>query len=284
MQKFYKILLVLALVGCFCFCASAQTLAVEQQVYTYLTNELELPSAAACGILANMEAESAFHVTAVGDGGTSFGLCQWHAGRYQQLKTHCAAKGLDYRTVEGQMDYLSTELRTVYPSLLMSLRMVEDTPNGAYQAAYLWCTQFERPADAENKAISRGVLAKGKYWNRYNIPVVTIREEPTLTQEDVVKVITQNKVTIPQNPDSVVVHTGQAVAVLSTNPYAPRHAPAQEPQMTPSLSFAVSVLFLPAWYQKNEDEFTESAEQMPQPQDLPGFYKIPVYRTAAYVV
>ena len=53
-------------------------LAVEREVYDYLTNELLLSTAAACGVLANIEHESSFQPTIYGDKGTSYGLCQWH--------------------------------------------------------------------------------------------------------------------------------------------------------------------------------------------------------------
>ena len=41
--------------------------------------------AAICGILANIEHESGFSTTALGDGGTSYGLCQWHNSRWDNL-------------------------------------------------------------------------------------------------------------------------------------------------------------------------------------------------------
>ena len=147
-------------------------LAVERQIYTFLTEELKLSSAAACGILANIEYESAFQVTIIGDQGTSFGLCQWHNERYTALRSYCMARGLDYRTVEGQMAYLAYELKSTYMSLYGALRAVENSAEGAYRAAFLWCIQFERPADMERKAVVRGNAARYKYWNRYNSVVI----------------------------------------------------------------------------------------------------------------
>jgi hypothetical protein len=154
-------------------------LAVERQVYTFLSEELKLSSAAACGILANIEYESAFQVTIIGDQGTSFGLCQWHNERYTALRSFCMARGLDYRTVEGQMAYLAYELKSTYLALYGALRSVENSSEGAYRAAYLWCIQFERPADMERKAVIRGNAARYKYWNRYNsVIIVGEIEEP----------------------------------------------------------------------------------------------------------
>ena len=152
-------------------------LAVERQIYTFLTEELKLSSAAACGILANIEYESAFQVTIIGDQGTSFGLCQWHNERYTALRSFCMARGLDYRTVEGQMAYLAYELKSTYLPLYGTLRSLENNAEGAYRAAYLWCIQFERPADMERKAVTRGNAARYKYWNRYNSVVIVGESE-----------------------------------------------------------------------------------------------------------
>ena len=65
-------------------------LAVEREVFDYLTNELMLSNAAACGVLANIEHESAFQPTIFGDKGTSYGLCQWHNERFTALRGYCA--------------------------------------------------------------------------------------------------------------------------------------------------------------------------------------------------
>ena len=53
----------------------------EKKIYQFLRNRLGLNKAAASGVLANMYFESSFSTVAIGDGGTSLGLCQWHAGR-----------------------------------------------------------------------------------------------------------------------------------------------------------------------------------------------------------
>lgn len=143
-------------------------IAVERQVYAYLTGKMGLNSAAACGIMANIEKESGFTLTAVGDSGSSFGLCQWHESRYEALMTFCAAQGLDYESVMGQLEYLHYELRNFYPSLYARLRQVDDDGYGAYEAGYLWCVEFERPADMEEKGVERGNTAQYKYWVRYH--------------------------------------------------------------------------------------------------------------------
>lgn len=147
--------------------ASGSNLAVERQIFAFVTGELGLNSAAACGILANIEAESNFNLTCVGDSGTSFGLCQWHNSRYDNLKSFCLMRGYDYRTLEGQLNFMAYELRTTYQGVFSSMRNVPDTSDGAYSAAYNWCYYYERPADLEGASVRRGRNAQFKYWLRY---------------------------------------------------------------------------------------------------------------------
>ena len=183
---------------------AGERLAVEREVFDYLTTELMLSDAAACGVLANIEHESAFQPTIVGDKGTSYGLCQWHNERFSALRGYCAALGLDYRTVEGQMAYLKYELGNKYTSLLLSLQAIDNTPEGAYRAAWLWCIQFERPSNMQVKAAQRGELARGKHWPRYNhYQSIIILPEPEETEPDpeiIIEQLKQNPVTIPLPP------------------------------------------------------------------------------------
>ena len=184
---------------------AGERLAVEREVFDYLTTELNLSDAAACGVLANIEHESAFQPTIVGDKGTSYGLCQWHNERFSALRGYCSALGLDYRTVEGQMAYLKYELGSRYTSLLLSLQAIDNTPDGAYRAAHLWCIQFERPSNMQVKAAQRGELARSKYWPRYNNyqPILIVLPEPEETEpnpEIIIEQLKQNPVTIPLPP------------------------------------------------------------------------------------
>ena len=134
-------------------------------IYQYLTKEMGLNHAAACGVLANIQHESNFNTFAVGDGGTSYGICQWHNSRFSALMAHCQSKGLDYNTLEGQLSYLEHELSTGYKSVLNVLKNVPNSEQGAYDAAYAWCMHFEVPADTVNRSIQRGNLAR-EYFHR----------------------------------------------------------------------------------------------------------------------
>lgn len=128
----------------------------ETAFTTYLRRELKLNPAAVCGILANIEYESDFSPTVWGDDGTSYGLCQWHESRCRSLFLFCQENGYDVDSVCGQLEYLRYELEKDYPAVLEYLRLVEASPNGAYQAAWYWCYYFEIPAQRDVQAVLRG--------------------------------------------------------------------------------------------------------------------------------
>lgn len=138
-------------------------------IFSFLVNTMGLSPAAACGIMANMEHESGFRPDALGDNGTSYGICQWHNVRWDRLKAFCGSEGYDWETLTGQLFYLQYELETFYPALLSQLRSVPNTGGGAYTAGYSWCVDFERPSDTYAKATSRGNAAKTIYWPLYGI-------------------------------------------------------------------------------------------------------------------
>ena len=120
----------------------------ETAITTYLRREMKLNPAAVCGILANIEYESDFSPTVWGDDGTSYGLCQWHESRCRSLFLFCQENGYDVDSVCGQLEYL---------------RLVEASPNGAYQAAWYWCYYFEIPAQRDVQAVLRGDSAYQRY-------------------------------------------------------------------------------------------------------------------------
>ena len=250
MRKLWKTLITIWMITYLCLGAAAsQQLAVERQVYDFLTQEMGLPSASACGILANIEHESAFNLQALGDNGTSFGLCQWHDGRYSNLKAYCRGRGLDYRSVEGQLSYLKFELETGYTSLYSLLMGMENSANGAYRAAQLWCTEFERPANMEQRAKERAVLAKGKYWNRYNSLIVLSKAEVPPTEEEIIQAVTQTEVTLPQPPEGTTVERVDGVGTLKLpiRPYIPRHRPprVEAPSGNIWVGISAALLFIP---------------------------------------
>lgn len=139
----------------------------EQKCFNYFINEMGLNTAGACGILANIKYESGFRPNVYGDGGTSYGICQWHNTRFTNLKNYCSKNKYDYKTIEGQLHFLQYELEHSYKSLLSYIKKVPNTSNGSYEAGYKWCYDFERPANKSVKSVTRGNYAK-TYFNKYN--------------------------------------------------------------------------------------------------------------------
>lgn len=147
--------------------AHAEDQSNEAAIFKFMREQLSFNAAAACGVLANIEKESAFQNNVLGDNGTSFGICQWHASRYEKLKKWCAENGKDFRTLDGQLWYLKYELEKYYKAVVEYMRDVKDTPEGAFAAGNRWCLKFEVPANAIIKAVERGEIARDKYWPKY---------------------------------------------------------------------------------------------------------------------
>ncbi|MCR5796190.1 MAG: hypothetical protein K6G61_12690 [Solobacterium sp.] len=118
------------------------------QIYDYLTDVMGLNDAAACGVLANMWAESNFIPTA---GDYYYGLCQWGDNRRAELASWCSANGYDYTSVLGQCAFMYHELSTSYTGCLYGLYGVPDTADGAYQAALIFVHQYEGAASEGNR-------------------------------------------------------------------------------------------------------------------------------------
>lgn len=115
----------------------------KQTVWNYLI-KAGCSKACAAGIMGNIEAESSFNLDAVGDYGTSFGLCQWHNDRGTAMKNFCSSHGGDWRTnTEGQLGYLMKELTTSYTSVWSLIKTQPDTDNGIFNAAAYFVMKFE---------------------------------------------------------------------------------------------------------------------------------------------
>ena len=151
----------------------------EQTIFAYLTAEMGLNAAAACGILASISCESGFDPHVSGDSGTSYGICQWHAGRFTSLKNYCSSKGYDYTSLISQLYYLEYELKQSYRSIWSYLQGVPDTAEGAYDAGYYWCYHYEVPANKAAVSAARGKLARDTYWPKYGTSSPTPVTIPT---------------------------------------------------------------------------------------------------------
>lgn len=139
----------------------------EQLTYLFAVKVMGYNSAAAAGLLANIKAESGFKPDINGDSGTSYGICQWHASRKTRLINWCNNNGLDYSSLIGQLYFLKYELETYYPSVNRYMKGVSNDADGAYDAAYYFCYNFEAPANKASKSASRGNSAKDTYYPKY---------------------------------------------------------------------------------------------------------------------
>lgn len=141
----------------------------EKTIYKFLKNELGLNTAAACGVLANIQGESSFNPNASvidTNGKPSYGICQWNGVRFDALKSYCSQNGYDYQTLEGQLNYLKYELEHSEASAFSKVKNVENTADGAYTAGYNWARYFERCASLYYEW--RAKVARDTYWPKYN--------------------------------------------------------------------------------------------------------------------
>lgn len=119
-----------------------------------------LTRAQAAGIAGNLLHESGFNPSAVGDGGTSFGIAQWHNGRGTAMKQWTAAHGYSPTSFKGQLEYLWHELNHGESYALGKLRATTN----AYDAGMAFCRYFERPAYINP---ARGQAAQRYYNGQY---------------------------------------------------------------------------------------------------------------------
>ena len=177
------------------------------KVYNYLTNTMGLNMAAACGVMTNINAESAMspinlenkYNTSFGltdreytdrvDAGKGayktksgtkrnfktdycgYGLCQWTSlGRRTNLLNKALNKGVSVGNIKMQMEFLSDELNGSYSSVISTLKSVPNNAKGAYVAAFIFCNSFEVPANTVSTATSRAktCISSGGYWQKYS--------------------------------------------------------------------------------------------------------------------
>ena len=139
----------------------------EQLTFLFLTQIMGYNTAAAAGVLANINYESGFKPTLGGDSGTSYGICQWHAARKTRLLDYCAEHDANPDSLAAQLAFLKYELETYYPKVHNYLKGVDDTAQGAYDAGYYFCYNFEAPAARTSQSTKRASSAQSTYYGRY---------------------------------------------------------------------------------------------------------------------
>ena len=120
------------------------------EIARYLIKKGYSPSQAS-GIAGNIYVESGYNPGALGDSGTSYGLCQWHKARWKRLVRFCEDEDLDSASVEGQLIYLDWELKTHERRAFKEL-MITTTP---YDSAYAFAKYFERPSEIKSNRMKK---------------------------------------------------------------------------------------------------------------------------------
>lgn len=165
-------------------------------IYKYLTQTMGLNTAAACGVMTNINAESGMspinlqntYNTSIGlsdseytsrvDSGkytkftsdsAGYGLCQWtSSGRKSNLLNYAKEKKTSIGDLNMQMSYFEKELTGSYQSVYVTLKNVPNTAAGAYIAAAEMCMCYEIPANTVATAASRGKTCLSNYWKTYS--------------------------------------------------------------------------------------------------------------------
>lgn len=123
-----------------------------------------LSASGAAAVVGNLQQESSLNPGAVGDGGTSYGLAQWHNERWTALRKFAASRGAKASSWTTQLDFLMSELKSGYGDLHRRLRGNED----ASRLAVAFMQKFERPADsASNGANARARSGYAAKYVRY---------------------------------------------------------------------------------------------------------------------
>lgn len=166
------ILLVAALfVSMLAIGVSAESTSVnEQDMYEFLTEEMGLNTAAACGIMGNSYYETGFRANI--QVGNYFGLFMYYAPLTKSLKSWCSENNADYTTVNGQMRFLQAMFNGEvslfnYTELYQTLLSIDNTPEGAYNAGSIFCKIFEKPGNVTYEANKRGTYAKETLFPKY---------------------------------------------------------------------------------------------------------------------
>ena len=173
-------------------------------VYNYLKNNMGLNTAAACGVMINIYAESGMspnnlqntynskfglsdsqYTSAVDKGKGSYktsggksqnfktdsggyGLCQWtSSGRKTNLLNQAISSNRSIGNINMQLEHLNAELQN-YQQVLTTLKKVPNNAAGAYIAAAEFCLAFEIPANTVSTAASRGKNCLSNYWKTYS--------------------------------------------------------------------------------------------------------------------
>lgn len=134
---------------------TAQRSATAKQIQDYFEKQGWTPAQAA-GIAANLIGESGGNAGAVGDKGLAYGVAQWHSDRQAKFRA-LTGRGIQGSSLEDQLAFVQFELtrgdeRQAGDALKSALT--------ARDAGAIVSRQYERPKDADLRALQRGDYAE----------------------------------------------------------------------------------------------------------------------------
>lgn len=135
---------------------------VHAKIMNYFLSK-GLSKHAAAGIMGNLYMESRLNPSAIGDGGTSGGIAQWHANRFRQLKLFAKKRNKDWKDLDTQLDFLWYELNSTYRNVYEKIRNAKDSDS----VVNIWGHDYERFAGHNNFNNSnyRNRRKYAKYFN-----------------------------------------------------------------------------------------------------------------------
>jgi peptidoglycan hydrolase-like protein with peptidoglycan-binding domain len=117
---------------------------ISQYVVKFLISKGLTPEQAS-GVAGNLYAESGFNTKAIGDGGSSYGIAQWHNERKSSLMNWAKSKNLNVSSINTQLNYLWLELNNSHVSALSRLKRTS-TPS---EAATVFAKYYEKPLSSD---------------------------------------------------------------------------------------------------------------------------------------
>ena len=135
-----------------------------EEVIQFLINK-GLTKSQAAGVAGNLQHESGINPTVKpGDGGTSFGIAQWHKERGKRMKEWTKQNGYDSTTLKGQLEYLWWELKNTEKKALDKLKQTDDPKD----AAFMFAKYFERCAACQDRSrVKNRLTTAQKFYDDY---------------------------------------------------------------------------------------------------------------------
>lgn len=168
----------------------------------------------AAGIVANLEAESGFKHTAIGDSGKAFGIGQWHPDRQAKFKQKFG-KDIRQSSYQEQLAFVNWELNNNESSAGKKLRQ----SSTANQAGAIVSRYYERPAAVEAEARKRSSIAQNIHVDASKRSLLSTdnQDEKSKAKTDVNTKVVKNISTFESKPENIYNQTSKKLmGVLSS--------------------------------------------------------------------